>query len=65
MLHSLPIAPRFYVTAPQICPYLEGRQERKLVTSLHGAHAAKLNNMLSKMAFATVLAAREKQDPAL
>ena len=51
MLHSLPIAPRFYVTAPQTCPYLEGRRERKLFTSLHGAHAAKLNNVLSKQGF--------------
>ncbi len=51
MLHSLPIAPRFHVTAPLPCPYLEGKQERKLFTSLRGTQAVKLNNMLSKQGF--------------
>ncbi|MCK4711796.1 MAG: arginyltransferase, partial [Marinosulfonomonas sp.] len=51
MRHSLPIAPQFYVTAPQPCPYLEGRMERKLFTALQGEFAEKLNNALSKQGF--------------
>jgi arginyl-tRNA--protein-N-Asp/Glu arginylyltransferase len=51
MRHSLPIAPQFYVTAPQPCPYLEGRLERKLFTALQGDYAAKLNDTLSKQGF--------------
>ncbi|WP_439142693.1 arginyltransferase [Pseudooctadecabacter sp.] len=51
MRHSLPIAPQFYVTAPQPCPYLEGRMERKLFTALQGETAEKLNNSLSKQGF--------------
>ncbi len=51
MRHSLPIAPQFYVTAPQPCPYLEGRMERKLFTALQGEYATKLNDALSKQGF--------------
>jgi len=51
MRHSLPIAPQFYVTAPQPCPYLPGRMERKLFTALQGEHAEKLNNSLSGQGF--------------
>jgi arginine-tRNA-protein transferase len=51
MRHSLPIAPQFYVTAPQPCPYLPGRMERKLFTALQGENAEKLNNTLSKQGF--------------
>lgn len=51
MRHSLPIAPQFYVTAPQPCPYLEGRMERKLFTALQGEYAEKLNDTLSKQGF--------------
>ncbi|GAB4387016.1 arginyltransferase [Albidovulum sp.] len=51
MRHTLPIAPQFYVTAPQPCPYLEGRSERKLFTALQGANAERLNDALSKQGF--------------
>ena len=51
MRHSLPIAPQFYVTAPQACPYLENRQERKLFAALQGDEAQSLNNCLSKQGF--------------
>ncbi|MEH7826528.1 arginyltransferase [Gemmobacter denitrificans] len=51
MRHTLPIAPQFYVTAPQACPYLDGRMERKLFTALQGEHAQKLNDTLSKQGF--------------
>ena len=51
MRHTLPIAPQFYVTAPQPCPYLAGRMERKLFTALQGEYAGKLNDSLSKQGF--------------
>ena len=51
MRHTLPIAPQFYVTAPQPCPYLAGRMERKLFTALQGDHAETLNDSLSKQGF--------------
>jgi len=51
MRHSLPIAPQFYVTAPQTCPYLDGRRERKLFTALQGPQARPLNDALSKQGF--------------
>jgi arginine-tRNA-protein transferase len=39
--------PEFYVTAPQPCPYLPGRQERKLFTHLtHDKTPALIDNLL-------------------
>ncbi|MCL4676794.1 MAG: arginyltransferase [Pararhodobacter sp.] len=51
MRHTLPIAPQFYVTAPQPCPYLPGQSERKLFTALSGDGARVLNDTLSKQGF--------------
>ncbi|MFN3525773.1 MAG: arginyltransferase [Paracoccus sp. (in: a-proteobacteria)] len=51
MRHTLPHAPQFYVTAPQPCPYLHGRAERKLFTALQGENASDLNNALSRQGF--------------
>lgn len=51
MRHTLPIAPQFYVTAPQPCPYLPDRMERKLFTALQGSGADQLNNALSQQGF--------------
>ena len=51
MRHTLPFAPQFYVTAPQPCPYLADRMERKLFTALQGEQAEKLNDSLSKQGF--------------
>jgi leucyl-tRNA---protein transferase len=51
MRHSLPQSHQFYVTAPQACPYLQGRVERKLFTALQGDNARNLNDVLSHQGF--------------
>lgn len=42
---------RFYLTAPAPCPYLPGRRERKVFTSLEGFAAGELNDTLSHAGF--------------
>jgi arginyl-tRNA--protein-N-Asp/Glu arginylyltransferase len=43
--------PRFFVTSPSPCPYLPGRQERKVFTELNGPHAGELNDALGRIGF--------------
>ena len=51
MRHSLPQSHQFYVTAPQPCPYLPGKVERKLFTALQGEGSGRLNDVLSRQRF--------------
>ena len=44
-------APQFYLTAPSPCPYLPGREERKVFTHLIGRRAPSLNDTLSQSGF--------------
>ena len=43
--------PQFYLTAPSPCPYLPGREERKVFTHLVGERAATLNDVLTQGGF--------------
>lgn len=43
--------PRFFVTSPAPCPYLEGKTERKVFTELKGPHAEQLNEALGRIGF--------------
>jgi arginine-tRNA-protein transferase len=43
--------PRFFVTSPSPCPYLPGKQERKVFTELVGPHAGELNDALGRIGF--------------
>jgi len=43
--------PRFYVTAPSPCPYLDGQTERKVFTELNGPDASALNEALGRVGF--------------
>ncbi len=43
--------PRFFVTSPSPCPYLSGRNERKVFTELSGANAGELNDALGRIGF--------------
>lgn len=44
-------APQFYLTSPSPCPYLPGREERKVFTHLVGRRAVSLNNALTESGF--------------
>ncbi len=44
-------APQFYLTSPAPCPYLPGREERKVFTHLIGRRAAALNDALTESGF--------------
>src|ERR1700757_4453937 len=43
--------PQFYLTAPSPCPYLAGREERKVFTHLVGERARELNDLLTHGGF--------------
>ena len=43
--------PQFYLTAASPCPYLPGKQERKVFTHLVGHRATQLNDILTQGGF--------------
>jgi len=43
--------PQFYLTAPSVCPYLAGNEERKVFTHLVGERARELNDLLTHGGF--------------
>ena len=43
--------PQFYLTAPSPCPYLKGREERKVFTHLVGRRAREINEILTQGGF--------------
>ena len=43
--------PQFYLTAPSPCPYLAGKEERKVFTHLVGEKAGELNDLLTHGGF--------------
>ena len=49
--HESSLKAQFYLTAPQPCAYLEGREERKVFTTLSGSTAVSVNNALSHKGF--------------
>jgi leucyl-tRNA---protein transferase len=49
--HESSLKAQFYLTAPQPCAYLEGREERKVFTTLNGSSAVSVNNALSHKGF--------------
>ena len=44
-------SPQFYLTAPSPCPYVKGKQERKVFTHLIGERAVRLNDLLTHGGF--------------
>ncbi len=49
--HETSLKAQFYLTAPQPCAYLDGREERKVFTTLNGPSAISVNNTLSHKGF--------------
>ncbi|MEM7744331.1 MAG: arginyltransferase [Pseudomonadota bacterium] len=49
--HESSLKAQFYLTAPQPCAYLDGREERKVFTTLNGGMAGSVNNTLSQKGF--------------
>ncbi len=49
--HEISLKAQFYLTAPQPCAYLVGREERKVFTTLQGSGAVNVNNTLSLKGF--------------
>ena len=49
--HETSLKAQFYLTAPQPCAYLEGREERKVFTTLNGTSAIAVNAALSQKGF--------------
>ena len=43
--------PKFFVTNPSPCPYLEGKVERKVFTELNGRNSGELNEALGRIGF--------------
>ena len=43
--------PQFYLTAPSPCPYLPGKEERKVFTHIVGKRARELNEILTQGGF--------------
>src|SRR6267143_763803 len=50
--------PQFYLTAPSPCPYLAGKEERKVFTHLVGERAPELNDLLTHGGFRAYLDSR-------
>lgn len=51
MTRQTPETAQFFLTAPSACPYLLGREERKLFTHITGRRASALHQLLSEHGF--------------
>ena len=51
MTHHSRDTPQFYLTAPSPCPYLPGKEERKVFTHIVGKRARDLNEILTQGGF--------------
>lgn len=51
MTHQVSQSPQFFLTAPQTCPYLPQRFERKVFTHLVGERAGEINDLLTQGGF--------------